>query len=326
MAESARDVAARIDYVNLHPPRHDIVAEVLEGLSRPDKTLSPKFFYDEHGSNLFEEITRQPEYYPTRSERMVLRNKAGEIAGHLGSGVTLIEPGCGSCEKVRLLLDAIDPVRYVAMDISSDFLLSSAVGIAGDFPDLAIQAVCADFSQLAQLALPDDASRRVAFFPGSTLGNFSPAMARGFLRSVRTLVGERGGLLIGVDRHKDSQTLNAAYNDQAGVTAAFNINALTHLNRILPADFDTARFSHRAFYNADDQRIEMHLCSDCDQTVVCADRPIAFQAGETIHSENSYKYTPEQFSALARQTGFRVEAEWSDPQSLFSVYFCQAAA
>ncbi|TBW55158.1 L-histidine N(alpha)-methyltransferase [Marinobacter halodurans] len=325
MPNTATAIAPQVTYTNMHPPRHDLVAEVLDGLSQRQKTLSPKFFYDEQGSRLFESITEQPEYYPTRSERMVLRNKAGEIADHLGPDATLIEPGCGSCEKVRLLLDALQPAHYLAMDISADFLLKSAGAVAGAFPDLDVQAVCADFSQLDQLVVPDSPGRRVVFFPGSTLGNFSPSMARHFLRSVRDLVGADGGLLIGVDRHKDTDVLDAAYNDQAGVTAAFNLNALTHLNRILPADFDTDRFSHRAFYNTDARRIEMHLRSDCDQTVQCAGRPIAFREGETIHSENSYKYTFDQFDRLATAAGFQVESEWSDAQSLFSVYFCRIA-
>lgn len=326
MPNTATAIDPRVTYTNMHPPRHDLVAEVLGGFSQSQKTLSPKFFYDEQGSQLFEAITEQPEYYPTRSERMVLRNKAGEIADHLGPDATLIEPGCGSCEKVRLLLDALQPAHYLAMDISADFLLNSAGAVAQAFPDLDIQAVCADFSQLDQLPVPDSSGRRVVFFPGSTLGNFSPAMAQRFLSAVRHLVGDDGGLLIGVDRHKDTRILDAAYNDQAGVTAAFNLNALTHLNRILPADFDTNRFSHRAFYNTDARRIEMHLRSECDQMVHCAGEAIAFHEGETIHSENSYKYTHDQFDRLARTTGFRVESEWSDAQSLFSVYFCRAAS
>ncbi|WP_148863717.1 L-histidine N(alpha)-methyltransferase [Marinobacter fonticola] len=324
MAGSAKVLRTKLDYVNMHPGQQDVVAEVLEGLGQTQKTLSPKFFYDERGSQLFEAITEQPEYYPTRAERMVLKNKASEIADHLGAGAMLIEPGCGSCEKVRLLLDALNPSRYVAMDISSEFLLSSANAVARDFPDLEIQAICADFSQLDALALEESSARRVAFFPGSTLGNFDPATARDFLRAVRHLVGDDGGLLIGVDRHKDTGILNAAYNDQAGVTAAFNLNALTHLNRILPANFDTDAFRHKAFYNTEARRIEMHLESLRDQSVHCAGQTIDFHAGETIHSENSYKYTDAHFSHLAQETGFSVDADWSDPQSLFSVFYCRA--
>ncbi|ENO12962.1 L-histidine N(alpha)-methyltransferase [Marinobacter nanhaiticus D15-8W] len=324
MAESAKALNNRLDFTDMHPAQQDVVAEVLDGLNQPQKTLSPKFFYDERGSQLFESITEQPEYYPTRAERMVLRNKAPDIARHVGEGAMLIEPGCGSCEKVRLLLDALQPSRYVAMDISSEFLLTAANTVAGDFPELDIQAVCADFSQLDDLELEASPARRVAFFPGSTLGNFTPEMARNFLRSVRHMVGDDGGLLIGVDRHKDADTLTAAYNDQAGVTAAFNLNALTHLNRILPADFDTEAFRHRAFYNTDARRVEMHLESLRDQSVQCAGQRVGFRVGETIHSENSYKYTDDDFSALARDTGFAVEADWSDAQSLFSVFYCRA--
>jgi len=323
-ADQERGALSPIDYVNLHPARQDSVAEILEGLNRKQKVVSPKYFYDQVGSELFEEITAQQEYYPTRTERWVLSHYADEIARYAGPDCLLIEPGCGSCEKVRLLLDALKPSAYIAMDISDDFLLSSARSLAADYPELAVQAVCADFSQLASVQVADSPARRVAFFPGSTLGNFDPDLAQAFLRAIRQMVGPNGALLIGVDRHKDSAVLNAAYNDRAGVTARFNRNVLTHLNRILPADFDLSGFEHHAFYNEGHQRIEMHLRSLRAQQAMCAGRPISFRPDETIHSENSYKYSPAKFTSLAASAGFDVPVHWSDPDDLFSVYFCEA--
>jgi len=326
MAPSATATAlkARIDFISLHPPRQDLVAEVLASLQQPTKKISPKFFYDERGSQLFEAITRQPEYYPTRAERQILSEHAEEIAACLGSDVTLIEPGCGSCEKVRLLLDTVQPQRYIAMDISEQFLLKAANQLALKYPWLEVTGVCADFAQIGELkALPED-GRRIAFYPGSTLGNFAPEQAQAFLRSLRQLVGKQGGLLIGVDTHKATDTLNAAYNDAAGITADFNLNVLTHLNRVLPADFDPDQFVHVAFYNESLRRIEMHLESRKAQTVTCAGRVIALAQGERIHTECSYKYSQDDFAALAEQAGFRVAQYWQDKQALFGLYYCTA--
>lgn len=329
MAESATQRSAAsvapeplIDYLNLHPSRQDIVQEVLAGMKASQKTLSPKYFYDETGSRLFEEITRQPEYYPTRTERQILQDNALDIAKHIGDNTTIIEPGCGSCEKIRLILDATRPSRYIAMDISDQFLLDSANLLAKSYPWLNISAVCADFSQLSELSPHLEAGKRVAFYPGSTLGNFNPPAAQKFLQSINGLVGKGGGLLIGVDRHKDGPTLHAAYNDESGVTAAFNLNALSHLNKVLPANFNEASFEHLAYYNTEEQRIEMHLTSRKDQQVSCADHRIDFKKGETIHSESSYKYTKERFQDLAERSGFSIQACWTDEQELFSVYYC----
>tara|TARA_R110002073_G_scaffold336545_2_gene535039 strand:+ start:17731 stop:18744 length:1014 start_codon:yes stop_codon:yes gene_type:complete len=319
---------SQIEYINMHPPRQDVVSEVLAGLRTAQKTLSPKYFYDERGSQLFEAITQQPEYYPTRTERKILADHAAEIATslrmHAGEDITLIEPGCGSCEKVKLLLNDILPSRYVGMDISDQFLLGATENLSQAHPKLDITAVCADFSQLDELANHLPPGHRVVFYPGSTLGNFTPAAAQTFLSSVRTLVGDNGGMLIGVDRHKDSATLDAAYNDKCGVTADFNLNALRHLNRVLPANFDTDLFRHQAHYNADEQRIEMHLRCSQSHTVTCAGQEIHFVEGESIHSENSYKYTRERFTSLAKRAGFAIQQSWQDKDALFAVYYCAA--
>ncbi len=321
---AATALKTRIDFISLHPPRQNVVAEVLAGLRQSQKMISPKYFYDERGSQLFEAITRQPEYYPTRCERQILEQYADEIAAQLGQGVTLIEPGCGSCEKVRLLLDALQPQRYVAMDISEQFLLKSANQLAVRYPWLDITGVCADFSQIDALSsLPDD-GRRVAFYPGSTLGNFDPASAELFLQRLRKLVGNKGGLLIGVDTHKDTDILNAAYNDAAGMTAQFNLNVLQHLNRVLPANFNLDTFAHEASYNVALQRIEMHLRSLADQSVNCAGQSIRFARDERIHTESSWKYTVERFTALALRAGFEVKTVWQDSEENFALYYCCA--
>ncbi|MCP5162201.1 MAG: L-histidine N(alpha)-methyltransferase [Hahellaceae bacterium] len=325
MTTYAAQTSSRIEFIDLQPQTQNIITEVLEGLRHSQKRISPKFFYDERGSQLFEAITRQPEYYPTRTETQILSENAEAIAARIGAGFTLIEPGCGSCEKVRLLLDALQPETYVAMDISSRFLINATQRLAEQFPWLGVTAVCGDFSQLGVLDAKMNGGRRVAFYPGSTLGNFDPSAALAFLKQLRALVGEHGGLLIGVDQDKDAQILHAAYNDAHGITADFNQNVLHHLNRLLPADFEVENFSHEAFYNADQQRIEMHLRSLCSQTVSCADTEIRFDEGETIHTENSYKYTPASFTGLARAAGFRVQQEWCDAEQLFAVYYCEAA-
>lgn len=327
ITESAND-SNQIEYINMHPPQQDVVSEVLAGLRAEQKTLSPKYFYDEHGSQLFEAITEQPEYYPTRTERKILADNASEIATclheHAGESITLIEPGCGSCEKVKLLLKDIQPIRYVGMDISAQFLLGATENLSVAHPQLDITAVCADFSQIEQLTNHLEPGARVAFYPGSTLGNFTPQAAENFLRTVRTLVGDNGGLLIGIDQHKDSATLNAAYNDKRGVTADFNLNALRHLNRVLPADFNIDLFHHQAHYNTEQQRIEMHLRCTQTHTVTCSGQAIEFVEGESIHSENSYKYTTERFAAVAEKAGFSIRKCWQDNDALFAVYYCSA--
>ncbi|MCY1272008.1 Histidine N-alpha-methyltransferase [compost metagenome] len=295
--------------------------EVLAGFAAEPKRLAPKFFYDRRGSELFEEITHLPEYYLTRTEEGILAANADEIADRLGPGVTLVELGSGASRKVRLLLEALRPARYLGIDISRDFLLSSTQRLADDYPWLSVHALHADFSR--PLALPGalDGGRPVAFFPGSSIGNFTPAEARIFLRNLHRLLPRSGGLLIGVDQPKERSVLEAAYNDSAGVTAAFNLNLLERIRRELDTDLDPARFRHHAFYNEAESRIEMHLVSRRAQTLRLEGRRFMFREGESLHTENSCKYAPETFRELAASSGFRPAAHWTDPNRWFSVHY-----
>jgi dimethylhistidine N-methyltransferase len=318
-----------VSFTDLHPAPSDLCAEALQGLRATPKRLHPKFFYDQRGSKLFERITQTPEYYPTRTEVGLLEARADEIVERLGPEPLLIEFGSGSSRKVRILLAALggEPARYVALDISRKHLIASAEALAEDYPNLEIHAVCADYTQ--PVSLPDSAlagaGRRVAFFPGSTIGNFSPAEAQAFLRATAEMVGRGGAMLIGVDLKKDQHILNAAYNDAAGLTAEFNRNLLRRLNRELGADFNPAAFRHRAFYNEHAGRIEMHLESLRDQCVRLAGERIPFRAGETIHTENSYKFSVEEFQDVARRCGFRPLQAWTDPCKRFSLHWLEAA-
>jgi dimethylhistidine N-methyltransferase len=309
-----------IQFHDLHPTPADLAAEVLAGLRRHPRAIPPKFFYDARGSELFEHITLLPEYYLTRAEVETLSHHAEEIAARVGSGSLLVEPGGGSCAKVRILLEGLRPCAYVPMDISRDHLRAAAEQVAAEFPWLEVHAACTDFTR--DMTLPETAPEgpRVAFFPGSSIGNFDPEGAVGFLAAVAELVGRGGFLLIGVDLKKDKTVLDAAYDDAAGVTAAFNLNLLTRINRELGADFDLAAWRHRAFYNEAAGRIEMHLVSLRDQTVTVAGEPFTFAAGETIHTENSYKYGVEEFRRLAARAGFLPEAVWTDALGRFGVH------
>lgn len=314
-----------VTFHNHHPGDGNSREELLKGLMAEEKWISPKFFYDARGSELFEQITGQPEYYPTRTEKDILARYAGEMHAACGNDCVLIEPGSGSSDKVRLLLDDLQPAAYVPLDISADFLLQSARRLGRDFPWLQIFAICADFSRKWQE--PDElpAGRRVVFYPGSTIGNLEPADARDFLGHVRTWIGEDGGALVGVDMHKDDATLNAAYNDAEGVTAAFNRNLLRHVNTVLEADFSPDRFHHRAFYNREARRIEMHLVAAGEQRVDLGGPVIEFADGESIHTENSYKYSPGDFAALCGAAGLRVQERWSDEDELFSIFYLTPA-
>jgi dimethylhistidine N-methyltransferase len=311
-----------IEFHDLHPTPADFAAEVLAGLRRRPRYIPPKFFYDARGSQLFDRITALPEYYLTRAEVEVLAANATEIARRVGTGSLLVEPGGGSCAKVRILLEGLRPCAYVPMDISREHLRAAAEQVAAEFPWLEVHASCADFTRA--MTLPDTAPEpegpRVAFFPGSSIGNFDPEGAEGFLAAVAELVGPGGFLLIGADRKKDKAVLDAAYDDAAGVTAAFNLNLLERMNRELGADFDLAAWRHSAFYDEAKGRIEMHLVSGRAQTVRVAGEDFAFEAGETIHTENSYKYGIEEFQALAARAGFRPEAVWTDTRGLFAVH------
>jgi dimethylhistidine N-methyltransferase len=295
--------------------------DVILGLTGHPKQIPPKYFYDERGSRLFEAITRLPEYYPTRTEMEILRREAGAITALLPDDAVLVEFGAGSAAKARILLEASGRIAaYVPVDISADYLLGEAERLKRDLPRLQVQPVLADFTRA--FSLPAAASRksRIGFFPGSTIGNFEPNEAAAFLRHAARLLGPGAVLVMGVDLVKAPEILHAAYNDSAGVTAAFNLNLLARVNRELGGDFDLSRFAHRAFYNALHRRIEMHLASLRRQTVRIAGVPIPFAEGETIHTENSYKYTPESFAALARGAGWMPLALWTDPRRFFAVY------
>ncbi|MPZ38160.1 MAG: L-histidine N(alpha)-methyltransferase [Rhizobiales bacterium] len=295
---------------------HDVVA----GLSARPKRLSPKYFYDELGAQLFEEITQLPEYYPTRCELSILENNAAEMAQLVPPDAALIEFGSGSTRKARILLDAAPAITaYVPVDISSEMLQQEAAELRRDYPRLSVLPVEADFTKPFQL--PDDIALRprVGFFPGSTIGNFEPHAAAAFLSHAASMLGAQSTLIIGFDLVKDVHVLNAAYNDAAGVTARFNLNLLTRINRELGANFDLGAFCHQAFYNAERRRIEMHLASRTRQKVKITGRSFEFRAGETIHTESSYKYTPESFGAMARGSGWTPVASWTDPQRNFMV-------
>ncbi|RJG08828.1 L-histidine N(alpha)-methyltransferase [Pseudomonas cavernicola] len=297
--------------------------ETLAGFAGDPKWASPKFFYDRRGSELFEQICQQPEYYPTRTEELILRLAARQIAEIAGPQASLLELGSGASRKVRLLLEALHPASYLGIDISRDFLLSSTRRLAADYPWLEVHAACADFSRPMQLPEGFDGEHPLAFFPGSSIGNFDPPEAQVFLRNLHTLLPPGGGLLIGVDLIKDKAVLEAAYNDAAGITAAFNRNLLERIRRELDSDIEPARFDHQAFYNEEAARIEMHLLSPGAQTVTIEGKRFSFAHGESLHTENSYKYTPAIFCDLASSAGFKSVALWLDPRQLFSVHYLQ---
>lgn len=317
---------SRVSFRDEHPDLGDGRAEILRGLQLPQKSVNPKWFYDQRGSELFDQITRLPEYYPTRTESAILNENRASIAANCGDESVFIEPGSGSSEKVRILLEAVRPAVYVPVDISADFLHQSAKALGDEYPWLDIFAVCADFNAGWDFLSELPSARRVVFYPGSTIGNLDPVMAQTFLRTIGKLVGKDGGVLIGVDTHKSTSRLEAAYNDDAGVTAEFNLNVLRRMNALLDADFDEAAFSHRAFYNEDLRRIEMHLVSDVSQQVDCAGETLDFKAGETIHTECSYKYSLEDFAALATSAGLQIVETWQDDEALFSVHYLRSAA
>jgi len=307
-------------------PDAPFVRDLLAGLGRTPKALPSKYFYDVEGSRLFDRICELPEYYPTRTELALLRRHAGEIARLMGEAAELVEFGAGSVVKVRLLLEALArPAGYLPIDISGEHLHEAAAALREDHPDLTVRPLVADYTRAFVLpAPPPGTRRRIGFFPGSTIGNFTEAEALAFLQQTAALL-PGGGLLIGADLAKDPAVLHAAYNDTAGVTAAFNRNLLVRANREAGADFDLARFAHYAPYDLARRRIDMYLVSLAAQTVRVAGREIAFAEGEAIHTEHSHKYTAEGFQALARRAGFRPAAPWIDPDGLFSLHWLETA-
>ena len=306
------------DESNIGP---DLRAEVLRGLASNPKFIPPKFFYDRRGSELFDKICRLPEYYPTRAEIEILKSCSRAIAHLAGSNITLIELGSGASEKVRLLLDALRPTAYLAIDISRDFLLQATRRLAADYPWLSVHAACADFSQPLHLTYPPAGTKKLAFFPGSSIGNFDPDEAVVFLTRLRSLVGPHGALVIGVDLKKDPHVLHAAYNDTQGVTAAFNLNLLRRIKRELKGEVDIDGFEHQALYNETLGRIEMYLVSRRHQSISIDDLYYVFAAGERLHTENSYKYTIEEFQELTCRAGYEPQAVWTDPRNFFSVHY-----
>lgn len=313
-------VGALLKRRSFDPATIGFASDVIEGLTQQPKILLPKYFYDEAGSHLFEQITRLPEYYPTRIELGILRDRANEFAAIVPANAALIEFGAGATTKVRLLLKACDIAAYVPVDISGDFLNAQARALRADFPRLAVHPVTADFT--APFALPAAVKDmpKVGFFPGSTLGNFDPPEAQHFLEIARGILGPGALLLIGIDLEKDENVLQAAYNDAAGVTAQFNLNVLRRINNELGGDFDLRAFRHEAIYNRDLHRIEMHLISTKTQTVRLFGSGFDFRAGESIHTESSYKYSIARFSALARSAGWTPRKSWTDADRMFSVH------
>lgn len=316
--------ASAVRFHDAHPGSASLRDEVLNGLSRTPRSLSPKFFYDRRGSELFDAICDQPEYYPTRTETAILEEQAVEIGRRTGPGCHLVEFGSGASRKVRALLDGLRPSAYTAIDISRDFLLDCTQRLALDYPWLEVHALCADFCDTVRLP-ESDGAERVGFFPGSSIGNFDPPQAQDLLRRIREALGAGSRLLIGVDLKKDPAILHAAYNDAAGMTEAFNRNLLERIAIELGADIMPRAFAHRAFYNAEAGRVEMHLQAKLDQTIRVEDQVFPFAAGETIHTENSYKYTPEEFVELAAGAGYAPEALWTDPANLFSIHLLRGA-
>jgi L-histidine N-alpha-methyltransferase len=305
------------------PAENDLM-EIIEGLQQPEKMISPKYFYDERGSKLFDEITQLPEYYPTETELAIMRDNIDEIAGLVGPQASLIEFGSGSSLKTRVLLEHLrDLAAYVPVDISSDHLLESAAGLRDEFPELDILPVVADFTRPFALPEPEVMPlRNIVYFPGSTIGNFTYDAALDLLRVMHQEAGEDGALLIGVDLQKDPTVIEQAYNDSAGVTAKFNLNVLRHLNREFGADFELDRFTHSAEYNEDKGRIELRLVSSGYQDVSIGDEAFVIEKNETILTEYSHKYTLDGFAAMASQAGFEVAHVWTDAKALFSVQYC----
>ena len=316
---AAKQAAARFEVFDRKPPLPDMVAEVARGLRLRQKSIPPKYFYDAAGSKLFDAITELPEYYLTRTEIGILDDNRDAIGRRVGVGTCLVEYGSGSSVKVRILLAACRPEAYVPVDISKDHLVTSARAIYNDFPALSVYPTCADYT--APFDLPPVARElpRVAFFPGSSIGNFDPLAADRFLAAVARTVGTGGMLIVGVDAKKDPRVLASAYNDAAGVTARFNENLLTHINAAAGADFDLTGFRHRAEYNADAGRIEMYLDATRDQVVRINGDSVAFARGEPLHTENSYKYAPDEFVAKTERAGFECTAAYRDDRGYFTV-------
>lgn len=312
----------KIAVLDLAPASEEFQEQVIAGLAQKPPTLPSKFFYDETGAALFLQICELPEYYITRTEMQILRDFGGEIAHATGSGIELIGLGTGAGTKTRILLEKLqEPVAYIPVDISKEQLMQSTAAFGRIFPSLEILPVCTDYLQPFELPIPLRVpSRKIVYFPGSTIGNLESAAALEFLEKITSMAGSGGGLLIGVDLKKSKAILERAYNDAAGVTAQFNLNLLLRANRELDADFDLEQWQHRAIYNENAGRIEMHLVSGAEQTAHVGNRAFRFATGEHIITEYSYKYSPAEMIALADLAGLRFEEVWTDPKRLFGVF------
>lgn len=303
----------------------DELDEILDGLLKPEKMISPKYFYDERGSRLFEKITELPEYYPTETELGIMRDSIDEIAALVGEQASLIEFGSGSSLKTRILLEHLDKLAaYVPVDISEELLLASAAELRADFPDLEVLPVLADFTRRFDLPSPTVMPlKNLVYFPGSTIGNFTKEASLSLLEVMHQEAGAGGALLIGVDLQKDPEIIKRAYNDSAGVTAEFNLNMLRHINREYGADFDLERYSHSAEYNEEEGRIELRLIADSKQQVNIGNQRIHIDKDEGILTEYSHKYTLESFAEVAAKAGFEVKRVWMDRERLFSVQYLE---
>ncbi|MAE76253.1 MAG: L-histidine N(alpha)-methyltransferase [Planctomycetes bacterium] len=320
MFEGLDDLATRVEKAHAREFRRDLLA----GLHEPQKCIPPRYFYDKAGSLLFERICETEEYYPTRTELSIMQESAADMAAACGPGIVLIEFGSGSSQKTRLLLDSLDAAAYVPIDIAGEQLTTSAAKIAHDYPRLRVLPLCADFTKAVQLPDGVPPARRVAYFPGSTIGNFTPDLAAAFLEGTAHLCGDGAGLLIGIDMVKDPAVLARAYNDGAGITAAFNRNILNHANEVVGTDFDLESYTHLARYEEEQHRIEMHLVANSAQRVHIGNVEIVIAEGEAILTEFSHKYELDQFARLAARGSFQVDKVWTDPQTWFSVQYLTA--
>lgn len=306
------------------PKTADVTEELLRSLGRHDKSVSARFFYDQRGSELFEAITQLPEYYPTRTEMALFDTLAEELHGEIGDDCALVEYGSGSNKKIRQLLETVAPLAYVPVDISLSHMEQNARALHLDYPDLNIYPTCADITRRFELPEPVAGLNKVGFFPGSSIGNFTPDHAVEFLANVARTLGAGSRLIVGVDRKKDPAILEAAYNDSAGVTAEFNLNMMKHLGELLRVDLAPEKFVHRAYYDAEAGCIRMFLEASESHQVEVSGQVIRFREGERVHTENSYKYAPEEFRAIAGRGGFRQVAHWSDEREWFSIFLLEA--
>jgi len=317
-------VESQVTYHDHKPKQLTLYDAVINGFSQSRKSIPPKFFYDKRGSSLFDKICSQPEYYLSNIERKLLKKIQYEIARYVGKGRVVIEPGAGNLSKIRLLLNQLQPDAYVPMDISGEYLREASKELANDYPWLSIHATCVDFTHSMPLPEVTSDAPRLVFFPGSSLGNFNKEEALAFLTMVRETIGEDGMFLIGVDTKKSHEVLNAAYNDEAGVTAEFNLNLLHRLKNELDAEIELNQFDHHAFYNKKEGRIEMHLVCQNDHKVRIDEYDFHFKAGESVHTENSYKYSPDEFLTLSRKTGLGLVNYWLAEDELFALYLLES--